>query len=105
MGTYLRVKAAGYTLLVDSGQVWDVMTNQDEEAVAGCPGHRAWRGQTLPIVDLPEALGGRAARRPIAVVIGEAGRGSLLLDVDGAGPMLRLDEAAFRRLPPLPSDP
>lgn len=103
MGAYLQVKAAGYTLLVHSEEIRDVMTNQREDSVAGCPGHRLWRGQTLPTIDLPEALGGGVGSRPMALVLDAADHGTFILDVDDAGPMLRLEDTAFRPLPPLPS--
>jgi chemotaxis signal transduction protein len=104
MNTYLQVRAAGYTLLVDSRQIRDVMVNQDGNAVTECPDRRVWRGRTLPTVDLPEALGSTRAPRPMAVVLEEEnGQGAIILDVDGAGPMLRFEDTAFRRLPPLPS--
>jgi hypothetical protein len=113
MGAYLQIRAAGYTLLVDSAHVRDVMANRGENNDGDrndsgsippvSPGHRIWRGQALPTLDLPEALGGSRTPRPVALVLGDAGEAAIILDVDGAGPLHRLEDADFRRLPPLPS--
>ena len=103
MSAYLQVKAAEYTLLIDSGDIRDVMTNRDGNAVIECPGHRVWRGQTLPVIDFSEMLGADTAPRPVAVVLEDPDHGVVVLDVDSAGPMLRLENALFRPLPPLPS--
>ena len=101
MSSYLHLKAGPYDLLLDVERVREVIT-LDDRVGRDAGGHRAWRGETLPVLDLPAVLGGAAGARPGSVVLDDRRGGHVYLDVDAIGRVLRLEDQAFQPLPPLP---
>lgn len=113
MKTYVQVAAGPFELLVDAAMVHEV-AGRTAGADAGVAGvWWEWRGQTLPVVGgrrllgLADATGGGPAAGLVLESggVGTDGGDALLavLEVDAVRRLLRLDEARFAALPPLPA--
>lgn len=100
MSQYLQFRCGPYRLLVPIEAVVEI--GAADAADSG--GRRAWRGGTLPVVDLAGFLGLSRAPRAQQLVLGEAAA-LHLLDVDQVDGLVELPGAGFATLadlsPPL----
>lgn len=111
MKTYVQVAAGPFELLIDAAVVHEV-TGRAGEAAGGVAGAWwEWRGRTLPVVGgrrllglAPAAGGGSVAGLVLETAGGTDGGDTLaVLEVDAVRRLLRLDEARFAALPPMPA--
>jgi chemotaxis signal transduction protein len=99
MRSYLHLTAGVYDVLIDTDRVREVMALVGDHVTSGW---RSWRGDSLQVVDLAAAFGGKMSARASAVVFDGGDDGLIYLDVDSIGKVMRLEEEEFRVLPPLP---
>lgn len=100
MGDYLRVAVGPYQLLLDAGQVLEVV---EDAVAAGAAGWRLWRGRSVPVLDMRGRLGLDEGDPGPLVISGRAdGAGCRAVRVDRVVGLCRYSDASVRPLPPLP---
>ena len=100
MNDYLLCRCADYRLLLDARQVDEV----EEVRQTTTSGHRQWRGEKLPVIDLSEVLGVQPEILRHQIVCRETPEGNaqrFILEVDQAMDLCHHKAGDFMRFPPV----